>query len=271
MNKQLQTILLKAKEDVYSHLSGGNMSGILGQGYDFAELREYDTSDDIRHISWINSAKLGQPYVKKMHEEREVNVAVCSLVDGRFLLAKKKELLSYIVAVLGYSVYEANDLFTAFTFVGSELKSYEATKNIYTIEKVIEDIAEAELLGKKIEYSRVSDIHLESKHLLFIVGDFLDAVELSILAQKHEVVVIMIRDEIEENPKASVDTQLIDPQTNQTFNKSLSRRAVEHYRVKLLEHDELLIKHFHQHNIAYVKVSENEELIAKLESLFTLN
>ena len=263
-----QTILLKAKEDVYTHLSGGNMSRILGHGYDFAELREYDASDDIRHISWINSAKLGQPYVKKMHEERELNVAVCSLIDGRFLLGEKLELLEYVVAVLGYSAYEANELFSAFTFVGEKLKSYEATKNLYNIERVVKDISKAELLGQKIDYSKVFDIGLESKHLLFIVGDFLDPIDLSILAQKHEVVVIIIRDEAEENPMVSIDAQLIDPQSNQSLNQTLSRSAIEHYRAKLLEHDERLKKHFHQHNISYVKVYKNKELIGKLESLF---
>jgi uncharacterized protein (DUF58 family) len=271
MHNKLQTILLKAKEDVYSHLSGGNLSRILGQGYDFAELREYDSSDDIRHISWINSAKLGEPYVKKMHEERELNVAVCSLVDGRFLLGKKRELVAYVIAVLGYSAYEANDIFSAFTFLGSELKSYEATKNIYNIEKMMEDIDRVELLGKKLDYTKVSDIALESKHLLFVLGDFLDPIDLSVLAQKHEVVVIIIRDELEEHPKASVDTQLIDPQRNQVLNQSLSKRAIEHYRIKLLEHDEQLEKHFHQHNIAYIKVYNSEELIGKLEGVFISN
>ena len=268
MKNKLQTILLKAKQDVYTHLSGGNLSRALGQGYDFSELREYDSSDDIRHISWMNSAKLGQPYVKKMHEDKELNVAVCILMDGRFLLGKKQELLQYIVAVLGYSAYEVNDLFTAFTFVGSEVKSYEPTKNLYAIEKIIEDISEVELLGQKVNYSKILDIHLDSKHLLFIVGDFLDPIDLSILAQKHEVVVIIIRDELEDNPKISIDGQLVNPQTNQYINQILSRKAIEHYRAKLLEHDELLMEHFHQYNISYMKVYNKEEVIGKLEGLF---
>lgn len=264
-----QTILLKAKEDVYSHLSGGNMSRILGQGYDFAELREYDSADDVRHISWINSAKLGQPYVKKMHEERELNVAVCSLVDGRFLLGKKLELLQYVVAVLGYSAYEANDLFTALTYVGTKLKRYEATKNLYSIEKVVEVLSKVELLGQKTEYKNVTDVGLESKQLLFMVGDFLDPVDLSLLAQQHEVVVIMIRDEAEENPLVSVDAQLVNPQSNESLSQTLSQKAVEHYKSKLLEHDERLMEHFHQHNIRYVKVFTRDEVMEKLEGLFT--
>ena len=269
MNKNLQTILIKAKEDVYSHLSGGTISRILGQGYNFAELREYDSFDDIRHISWINSAKLGQPYVKKMHEEKELNVAVCTLLDGRFLLGKKQELLEYVVAVLGYSTYEANDLFSAFTFVGAELKSYESTKNIYAIEEVIKDIYDVELLAKRVDYFKVSDIHLESKHLLFIIGDFLDPIDLSVLSKKHEIVVIMLRDELEENPKVSTNEQLVNPQSNKFINQRLSKKAIEHYKVKLLEHDRLLIEHFNKHNISYIKVYRSEDFIGKLERLFT--
>ena len=268
MNNKFQTILLKAKEDVYTHLSGGNISRILGQGYDFYELREYESSDDIRHISWINSAKLGQPYVKKMHEERELNVAVCSLIDGRFSVGKKRELLAYVVALLGYSAYEANDLFTAFTFVGDELKSYEATKNLYSIEKVIEDIANGELLGKKIDYGKIDTMAMESKHLLFVVGDFLDPVDLSVLAQKHEVVVIIIRDELEENPPVSINEQLVNPQNNQLINQTLDKKSIEHYRAKLLEHDERLFYHFTEHAIKYIKVFNEEAFLWKLEKLW---
>jgi hypothetical protein len=190
------------------------------------------------------------------------------LLDGRFLIGDKRELLEYVVAILGYSSYESNDLFSAFTFVGSELKSYEATKNIYSIEKILEDIDRAELLGQKVDYAKISDIRLESKHLLFVIGDFLDPIDLSVLAQKHEVVVIIIRDELEEHPRASVDAELIDPQRNQAVSQSLSKRAIEHYRAKLLEHDEYLEKHFHQHNISYVKVYRSEELMEKIEGLF---
>lgn len=268
MKNNLQTILLKAKQDVYTHLSGGNLSRILGQGYDFAELREYETSDDIRHISWINSAKLGEPYVKKMHEERELNVAVCMFLDGRFLVGEKLELLQYVVAVLGYSAYEANDLFSSVLIAEEKIKHYEPTKNLYAIEKLLEEISEVELLGKKVDYAKVSNIHLESKHLLFLVGDFLDPVDLSLLAQKHEVVVIMVRDLLEENPNVSVDGQLVNPQTNQPINQTLNKQAIVHYRAKLLEHDEQMFRHFNESSVKYVKIYKERDVLLELEKLF---
>ena len=271
MNRKLQqTLLLKAKEDVYSHLSGGNLSKILGQGYDFAELREYERTDDIRHISWINSAKLGQPYVKKMHEERELNVAVCSLLDGRLLVGKKQELLTYIVAVLGYSSYETNDLFTGVVLVGSTLKQYEATKKSYAIEKQLEELSMVDLLGKKSVYKSLSTLQLASKQLLFMVGDFLEEVDLSVVAQQHEVVVIIVRDRGEENPEISMNEQLVNPQTNQPISQTLSKRAIDHYKAKLLVHDERLYDHFHQYNIRFVKVYEQEEVMESLNQLFSL-
>jgi len=269
LNSKLQTILLKAKEDVYSHLSGGNLSRILGEGYDFAELREYETSDDIRHISWINSAKLGEPYVKKMHEERELNVAVCSILDGRFLVGDKQELLTYVVAVLAYSTHKANDLFSPTLLLGSRMKHYEATKNLYAIENYLKELGTAKLLGTKSDYKCFSSLTLQTKHLLFVVGDFLEEVDLSILAQKHEVVVLIIRDSVEENPQVTLEEQLINPQTNHPISQTLSKKVINHYKAKLQEHDRKLYEHFYAYNIRFVKVYEKEEVLKSLNQLFS--
>lgn len=268
MNHQLQAILLKAKEDVYTRLNGGNLSRILGQGYDFAELREYASSDDIRHISWINSAKLGKPYVKKMYEERELRVAVCSMIDGRFLVGKKQETLSYLLAILGYSAYKANDLFSAFLVIGNQVQRYEATKNIHLIEKSIKESYKVKLLGTSVAYTQIANIYLESKSLLFLIGDFLNDIDLSLVAQQHEVILIIIRDASEENPILSAEYQLMNPQTNQPINQTLTKRAIKYYKRKLAEHDARLIQQCHQYGIKYSKIYGSNEVLEKLERLF---
>ncbi|MCK4442094.1 MAG: hypothetical protein KAU90_08795 [Sulfurovaceae bacterium] len=104
---------------------------------------------------------------------------------------------------------------------------------------------------------------IESKSLLFIIGDFLDDIDLSILSQKHEVVVIIVRDIWEENPIASPNAQLINPQTNRAINQTLSRRVIKEYRSKLLEHDNRLIKHLNSYNIRYAKVYKIDEVIGR--------
>ena len=54
-------------------LQGDYHSLFMGGGLDFAELREYQPPDDIRHIDWNVTARMDFPYARKFMEDREVN------------------------------------------------------------------------------------------------------------------------------------------------------------------------------------------------------
>ena len=53
-------------------LHGDYRSLFMGGGLDFAELREYQPPDDIRHIDWNVTARMDTPYVRRYLEDREV-------------------------------------------------------------------------------------------------------------------------------------------------------------------------------------------------------
>ena len=53
-------------------LQGDYRSLFMGGGIDFAELREYQPPDDIRHIDWNVTARMGMPYVRQYLEDREI-------------------------------------------------------------------------------------------------------------------------------------------------------------------------------------------------------
>ncbi|CAA6818614.1 MAG: Unknown protein [uncultured Sulfurovum sp.] len=268
---KFETIVLRAKEDVYTHLQGGNLAKLLGQGYDFSELRSYESSDDIRYISWINSAKSNELYVKKMHEERELLVHVSLLVDGRIVIGEKQALMTYILTFIAHSAFSTNNLFEASFSIGEALKQFESFKNLEAIDPMIKEFQNIEPLGLVLDYKKLPNKLLalqEQKSLFFVVGDFLDEVDLSVLAQKHELCVIMVRDRWEENPKIDSDVELVNPLSNASIFQGLSKKAITYYREQLKEHDEKLYGHFHQHNIKYVKVYDISEVFEKLEQLF---
>jgi len=51
----------------------GDYRGLLhGPGDDLADLREYQTHDDVRHIDWNVTARLGVPHVRRFHEDRDL-------------------------------------------------------------------------------------------------------------------------------------------------------------------------------------------------------
>jgi len=53
-------------------LQGNYRTLFYGTGIDFADLREYQAQDDIRHIDWNVTARMDTPYVRQYVEDREV-------------------------------------------------------------------------------------------------------------------------------------------------------------------------------------------------------
>ena len=51
-----------------------------GAGLDLADLREYQPSDDVRHIDWNVTARLDNPHVRVFTEDREMSA--CIVADG---------------------------------------------------------------------------------------------------------------------------------------------------------------------------------------------
>ena len=53
-------------------LQGDYRSLFRGNGVDFADLREYQFGDDIRHIDWNVTARMDAPYIREYLEDREI-------------------------------------------------------------------------------------------------------------------------------------------------------------------------------------------------------
>ncbi len=53
-------------------LQGDYRTLFYGTGIDFADLREYQPPDDIRHIDWNVTARMNSPYVRQYVEDREI-------------------------------------------------------------------------------------------------------------------------------------------------------------------------------------------------------
>ena len=69
LNK-VRLIEIHTRSVVNALFAGEYNSVFKGQGMEFAEVREYQYGDDIRHIDWNQSAKYGDLWVKQYQEER---------------------------------------------------------------------------------------------------------------------------------------------------------------------------------------------------------
>ena len=68
--RRLEWTVLKRLDGV---LQGDYRTLLRGFGLDFAGLREYQHEDDVRHIDWNVTARMGTPYVRQFSEDRDMN------------------------------------------------------------------------------------------------------------------------------------------------------------------------------------------------------
>ena len=83
-------------------LQGDYRSLFMGGGLDFAELREYQPPDDIRHIDWNVTARMNTPYVRQFMEDREVTAwFLVDLSPSMAFGAMERQKESVIVDLVG--------------------------------------------------------------------------------------------------------------------------------------------------------------------------
>ena len=274
MTADFKAILLKARHQVYTLLSGHNLSRLHGEGYDFAELREYQVGDDIRKINWTITAKLGKPYIKELHANRELSVAVAAILDGSLFVGtdnSKQQVFTEVASLLGYAAQHSGDLFTGIGYTDTGTFSTPPTKQLFEIERFCEEIYRFDALHTNVTCQNAIEnlfgrIHKPS--LLFVLHDFLEPVDLSVLAQRHEVIAIIIRHREEEILGQRAHTLLHDPRTGREQEHYLRSQSRRNYLARRKAHDEKLLAHFSQYGIRYVKIFTDETAVEKLVRLF---
>ena len=276
MNKRLKKLLIKTKKSVFSQQIGNNTSKFKGDGYDFVELREYTDGEDIRKIDWVISAKMRKPYVKVFHTQRELNINIVPILGGSVHFGTKKlkqELITEICAILGYSCSAQGDNYSSFIANEDLVLNTKTNKTIFGVDKMCDKIDEYNVVGKRVNYKYIADNlfkTLRKKSIIFLIGDFFKAedINLKLLAKKHEVVVLIVRDKFEEIPSKLGDVNFTDPSTSKVFDGNLSSSLVKEYEKKVKINDQILYDNLRKSNIEFIKIYTDENPIIKLMKLF---
>jgi len=270
MNKAVKKIVLKTKKQVYGDMLGNNASLFQGEGFEFAELREYIYGDDVRKIDWKTTAKLGKPFIKIYKEERELNVVVVSLLSGSTYFGtvkQKSEVMAEVVATLGFSAIKNSDLFSHMIFADKMYGLSKASKKLFSVHKAVEDVVAFDPIGKEADYTALVETlvnRLKKKALLFIVSDFVGDIDLKLLAKKHDVFAVIVRDKFEEDPSELGYLRLIDMETKQSFEGDMNGSTLKNYKKALHDNDEKLYKQFKKQGVRFTKVYTHEEPTLKL-------
>jgi len=271
---KLQKILVRARRQVFSEMVGNNPSIFQGEGYDFIELREYMPGDDIRHIDWNITAKLQKPYIKIFREERELNIVIASMLNGSVYFGSKRfkqDVIAEVTAMLSFSAIKNGDLLSSYIF-SDKLESFlKPSKKLFQVHKSTDEILNFDPLNKKADYKVLADTlfkRLKRKSLIIIVGDFFEIPDFKVLAKKHEVVAVIVRDKLEERPPEMGFTSLVDPESGAVLEGDFNAQTVKEYAKKVLVHDRKLYATFRKHQIRFTKIYTDGKIGVSLRRLF---
>jgi uncharacterized protein (DUF58 family) len=241
--RKVRRIEIRSRRLVNEVFAGQYQSVFKGRGMEFDEVREYQPGDDVRSIDWNVTARMGQPFVKKFVEERELTVLFLADVSAsnRFGSAGqlKKDLIAEMTAVLAFSAIRNNDRVGLVLFSG-EVEGYvPPRKGVGHGLRVIREALYHE--PRRRDTAVVPALEflnhvITRRSVCFLLTDFLfpDAADrlLAIAARRHDVIAVVVSDRREQAwPRAGL-VEFEDLETGERFLRDAADPAT---RKRLVE------------------------------------
>ena len=234
--KKIRRLELRTRRFVETAFAGQYHSVFKGRGMNFDEFRQYQFGDEVRSIDWNVTARMGEPFVRKYVEERELTVML--LVDvsasGGFGTGSysKRELAAEVASLLAFCAIRNNDKVGLLLFTDQvELYVPPRKGRTHTL-RLIREILYFEPRGRGTNLAKPLDFLnrvTTRRAVVFVVSDFQASDydrELSICSRRHDLIALPVEDPGERAlPNVGI-VQLEDPETGKTFEVNFSDRRV---------------------------------------------
>jgi len=151
-----------------------------GRGMEFDEVRQYQPGDEVRSIDWNVTARMGEPFVKRYVEERELTVMLAFDASASGLFGTqdrfKRELAAELGAVLAFSAITNNDKVGLLAFTDRIELYIPPRKGRRHVLRLIRDLLAFEPIGVGTDVTLALDRlnrTLKRRAIIFLISDFL--------------------------------------------------------------------------------------------------
>ncbi len=224
----IRKLEIHAKRDVLStSLTGSWISKIRGRGIEFAGYRVYTSGDDASQIDWKASVRSRKLLVKELEEEKSLNIFLFVDVSDSMLFGTtdklKAEYVAELVSSLTFATLRGGEAVSMTLFSDSIKRFVPLNQGIphhATLMRVLSDI---KLYGGKKDFPKAATqmlAYMQSRGLVVLISDFIGFdpswdKPLKVMAQKHQLIGIMVRDRRDRELPASGEYVLSDPSSGQ--------------------------------------------------------
>ena len=255
-----------------------------GTGIDFADLREYQPQDDIRHIDWNVTARMNELYVRQYTEDRELTAWF--LLDLSPSMAfgpidhTKQDLLADLTTTLARLLTRDGSRVGAILLtdhVEHAIPPRTGRNQVLRIARELLSQTEPSA-GTTTELATLLNAGLNTVHrrsLLFVISDFISQPgwerSLALLNRRHELIAIRLLDPSEaELPDAGLivveDTETGEHLYVDTSDVEFRRRFAE----AALHREKMLAESANRSGADLFTISTQEELTQAIVRMATL-
>ncbi len=277
--KKVRKVEIKAKGLSTQQFAGEYHSAFKGRGMSFSEVREYQYGDDIRSIDWNVTARMNHPYVKVFSEERELNVMLLIDVSASGIFGTrnslKRDLITEICAVIGFSALNNNDKIGALLFSDRVEKFIPPRKGRQHVLRIIRDLLEFEPdsrgtdIAEALKYFRNA---IKKRSTAFLISDFLAddfSHALKITASRHDLVGLWVSDPAEHDLPSVGLVPFTDPETGAVRWVDTSSKEIRiGYKAASLQRKDRLRNTFLKSWVDFADISTTGSYIKELMNLF---
>jgi uncharacterized protein (DUF58 family) len=261
-------------------LQGDYRTLFYGPGVDFADLREYQPGDDVRHIDWNVTARTTTPFVRQYLADRELTAWLLLDRSPSMLFGAadrtKQHVLVDLVATLARLLTRGGNRVGAILYENTVEQIIEPRSGRNQVLRIARELlrppaasgAETDLAG----LVRTAASVIRRRSLVFVISDFISGPGwergLALLAQRHELVPIRVWDPREvELPDLGV-VVMEDSETGaQLFVDTSDPRFRRRFRIAADAREERLQAALQHAGVDLFAVSTDEDLVRALMRL----
>jgi uncharacterized protein (DUF58 family) len=234
--KKIRKLELRTRRFVETAFAGQYHSVFKGRGMNFDDFRPYDFGDEIRSIDWNVTARMGEPFVRKYVEERELTVML--LIDvsasGSFgsVSASKRELAAEVASLLAFCAIRNSDKVGLILFTDVVELYIAPKKGRPHILRLIREILFYEPAGKKTDLDKPLDFLNRvtiRRAVVFVISDFHAQnyeKALTICGRRHDLIAVVIEDPGEQSLPKIGTVRVQDPESGAIFEIDFSNPRV---------------------------------------------
>ena len=276
--QQLEWTVLRRLDGL---LQGDHKTLFRGAGLELADLREYQTHDDVRHIDWNVTARMQSPYVREHQEDREISAWFLLDLTGSMDFAStsqsKRDLMLSFVAIMAKLLMQRGNRIGALILSPTEAAGFKYIPARMGRRHLLHVLHTAQTTGVS-KAPHQTDLNqwlaranglLKRRSCVFVVSDFMGefnwAQQMSHLGRRHDTVAARLYDPVEmQLPNVGLMTLQDSESSEQLLLDTANPKFIKRYAQLVEEREMQLQTTFSQSGVDALELSTNEDIAAAL-------